>query len=72
MDTGNRLERDPRSGTQQAQQAYRDDTGVPSGQRSNPVSSQAQGEERLGKFMCTARYFYFTAPSRDKLTCFPR
>jgi hypothetical protein len=61
MDTGSRFERDPRSGTQQAQQGYRDDTGVPSGgQWSNPASSQGQGEERLGKLMCTARYFHCT------------
>jgi len=46
METGNRFERDPRSGTQQGQQAYRDDTGVPGGQRTNPASSQGQGEER--------------------------
>jgi hypothetical protein len=42
MDTGNRFERDPRSDTQQAQ-----DTGVPT----------QGGDERLGKFMCTARHF---------------
>jgi hypothetical protein len=70
METGNRLERDPRSDTQQAQQAYRDDTGVSSGQRSIPVSSEGQGEERLGKFMWSARNFYFNAPSRDKLIMF--
>ena len=46
MDTGNRFERDPTSDTQQAQQGYRDDTGVP---------TQGQSDERLGKFMCTAR-----------------
>jgi hypothetical protein len=60
MDTGNRFERDPRSGTQQAQQA----------QWSNPASSQRQGEERLGKVMCTARYFYATVPLRDELIMF--
>jgi hypothetical protein len=71
METGNRFERDPRSGTQQGQQAYRDDTGVPGGQRTNPASSQGQGEERPGKFMWTAHYFfYFTAQSRDKLIIF--
>jgi hypothetical protein len=59
MDTGNRFERDPRSGTQQAQQA-RDETGVTSGQWSNPASSQGQGEERQGKFMCTARNFFIS------------
>jgi len=47
MDTGNRFERDPRSGTQQSQQAQRDDTGAISGQWSNPASGQGQGEERL-------------------------
>lgn len=51
METGNRYERDPRSGTQQSQQARPDESGVTSGQWSNPASSQGQGEERLGKFM---------------------
>jgi hypothetical protein len=64
MDTGNRFERDPSSGTQQTEQAFRGDTGV--------ASSQGQGEERPGKFMRTARFlfFYFTAPSRGKLIMF--
>lgn len=61
METGNRFERDPRSGTQQSQQGYRDDTtGVP-GEWNNPVSSLGQGEEQLGKFMCTARCFLFVS-----------
>ena len=47
------FERDPR-GTQQAQQAQRDDAGLTSGQWSNPASGQGQGEERLGTFLCTA------------------
>lgn len=59
MDTGNRFERDPRSGTQQAQQDYRDDTGIP---------TQGQGEERLGKLYVQLVNFLFPcAPSRDKL-----
>jgi hypothetical protein len=57
MDTGNRFERDQRSGTQQTQQDYRDDTGVPSGQWSNPASKQGQADQRLGKFKCTAHLF---------------
>ena len=51
MDTGNQFERDPRSGTQQTEQAFRDDTGV--------ASSQGQGEERLGKFIVHSSLFIF-------------
>jgi hypothetical protein len=49
------MERDLRSGAQQAQQG-RGDTGVPSGQWSNPAGSQGQGEERQGKFIASHRH----------------
>ena len=68
MDTGNRFERDPRSGTQQAQQGYRDDTGVPSEQWSNPASRQGQGEEQLGQIN---RNCFISLPSRDRVFNFP-